>query len=128
MLMIEPPPALRISGMAYFAISIIEVTLTRSASFQASGSTSTALPGGPPIPTLLTRMSSRPQRDAAVADTIGARAGAGDDRHLALEALALCCRHRRLPLLMCRTPPPAPQSAARRRWCSPRRRDGRSPG
>jgi hypothetical protein len=46
MLMMEPAPCLRISGMAYLAISIIAVTLTRIAASQAAGSTSTALPGG----------------------------------------------------------------------------------
>ena len=61
MLTIAPPPCWIISGMAYFAISTIEVTLTRMARSQASMSTSTAVPGGPPMPTLFTRMSSRPQ-------------------------------------------------------------------
>src|ERR1700733_15480653 len=60
-LMIEPPPLLIISGMAYFAISIIEATLTRIALSHAARSTSTALPRGPVMPTLLTRMSSLPQ-------------------------------------------------------------------
>src|SRR6266404_7659840 len=59
--MIEPPPLLIISGIAYFAISIIEATLTRIALSHASTSTSTALPRGPAMPTLLTRMSSLPQ-------------------------------------------------------------------
>src|ERR1700710_1861082 len=57
-LMIEPPPLLIISGMATFAISIIEATLTRIALSHAATSTSTALPRGPVMPTLLTRMSS----------------------------------------------------------------------
>src|SRR5262245_8186040 len=72
MLMIEPPPAVRISGIVYFAISIIEVTLTRIAASHSRGSTSTAVPGGPPMPTLLTRMSSRPQR-ATVCRTAAAQ-------------------------------------------------------
>src|ERR1700694_490616 len=62
--MIEPPPLLIISGIAYFAISIIEATLTCIALSHASISTSTALPRGPAMPTLLTRMSSLPQASA----------------------------------------------------------------
>jgi hypothetical protein len=61
MLTIAPRPAAIIGGRAYLAINIIEVTLTRIARSQASGSASTASPAGPVTPTLLTRMSSPPK-------------------------------------------------------------------
>ena len=57
MLTIAPAPSVRISGMAYLAISIIDVTLIRSAWSQAAMSTSTASPGG------VTRPSATTGRD-----------------------------------------------------------------
>src|SRR3954453_22774463 len=71
----EPPPLLIISGMAYFAISIIEATLTRIALSHAATSTSIALPRGPVMPTLLTRMSSLPQASTARATIAWQEAG-----------------------------------------------------
>ncbi|MCY1218294.1 hypothetical protein D9M72_302380 [compost metagenome] len=86
MLTMAPRPTLRISGIAYLAISIIEVTLTRSAWSHSSMSRSTALPAGPPMPTLLTRMSTRPQVSTAVA-TAWRHCAASDTSHAAARAM-----------------------------------------
>src|SRR5215469_18117251 len=48
--------------MTQRAMRTIEVTFTRMARSHSSRSTSTAVPGGPPMPTLLIRTSTRPQR------------------------------------------------------------------
>ncbi|MNV81280.1 hypothetical protein D3C71_1749360 [compost metagenome] len=59
-LTIAPLPMACMCGMEWRAISIMDVTFTRSAWSQASRSRSTAVPCGPPMPTLFTRMSTRP--------------------------------------------------------------------
>lgn len=51
--------------MACLAMSIMEVTFTSSPWFQASRSVSTAVPFGPPMPTLFTSTSTPPKRATA---------------------------------------------------------------
>jgi len=64
MFTIAPPPLRRMAGMACLLASIMPVTLTRMTCSQSASSTSTTVPR-PPIPTLLSRMSSRPHRRTA---------------------------------------------------------------
>ena len=59
MLMIEPPPFFRICGMAYFEASMTLLTLTAMTRSHCSSLTSRTS-ARTEMPTLLSRMSSRP--------------------------------------------------------------------
>ena len=61
--MMEPPPALRISGMAAFVPRNTPVLLTAITLSQSAREVSSTKLLTPPIPALLTRMSSLPKRD-----------------------------------------------------------------
>ena len=69
MLTIAPPSPAAMAGTANLAISIMLVTLIRRPCVHSARSTSTAVPLAPLTPTLLTRMSRRPNADCACCTT-----------------------------------------------------------
>jgi hypothetical protein len=66
-LTIEPQPASTMCGMQCLAINIMDFTFTRMPRSHSSGSTSTAVPGGPSTPTLFTSTSTPPKRPTVAA-------------------------------------------------------------